>query len=91
MVLRRLIANQGHLNSVEAEKLLNVSRPTARTWMRELSVTGIVEWVESDGNSPERINLGEKWSWMLRRSGDCRMKSNDANSDGHYQSQAESR
>jgi hypothetical protein len=64
-VLRAVIAKSGDLNSAQAEKLLNISRPTARTWMRELSATGIVEWVKSDGNSPEKIVLDQKWFWLL--------------------------
>lgn len=64
LVLRAVIEKQGHLDSAQAEKLLSISRPTARVWMRELSATGIVRWVKSDGNSPEKVVLSHRWSWL---------------------------
>jgi hypothetical protein len=64
-VLRAVIEKHGELNSAQAEKLLNVSRPTSRTWMRELAATGIVQWTDSDGNSPAKIILDQKCSWLL--------------------------
>jgi hypothetical protein len=64
-VLRAVLVGGGGLDAAAAEKMLGVSRPTARSRMRELAATGIVRWSGGNGNVAESITLADEWEWLL--------------------------
>jgi hypothetical protein len=64
-VLREVLFAGGILTSDVLENRLGVSRPTARSRMRELAATGIVSWSKGDGNRGESIILADEWKWLL--------------------------
>ena len=72
-LLRLLIANKGELTTIEIEKSLNVSKPTALRNMVELKAIGLVDYEEEKvpataGNPPynkKTITLREEFNWLL--------------------------
>ncbi len=66
-LLRAVLITGGHLSSKEASRILRVSLPTARRFMRELAATGIVDLQSGAGNIPDRVKLAEKWQWLIGR------------------------
>jgi hypothetical protein len=63
-VLREVLFAGGILTSNMLENRLGVSRPTARSRMREFAATGIVTWSQSDGNRGDSITLANEWKWL---------------------------
>jgi hypothetical protein len=68
-MLRAVLLVGGVLSATNAERMLGVSRPTARWRMKELAATGIVRWVAGNGNAGESIRLADKWAWLLPAEG----------------------
>ena len=64
-ILREIIASGGALTSTEAETSLGITRPTARSWMRELAATGIVKLEHGEGTRPDRATINPEWEWLL--------------------------
>jgi hypothetical protein len=64
-VLRAVLVGGGDLDAATAERTLGVTRPTARSRMREVAATGIVRWNKSNGSVAESITLADEWEWLV--------------------------
>ncbi len=69
-ILRALLVKDGVLTSVDAEKELRISRPTARNWMKELGATGLADYQTGHENQPDRVTLSKPFSWLLEKGDD---------------------
>jgi hypothetical protein len=74
-MLRALLVKDGILTSVDAEKELRISRPTARNWMKELGATGLADYQMGHENQPDRVILSKSFSWLLAKEDDSKGES----------------
>lgn len=63
-VLRVLLWHSNTVTSKLVETELDVSRPTARRYMKELEVVGIVDFQEGAGPEGDKISLRSTWNWL---------------------------
>lgn len=66
-LLRAVLLRGGSMTSADAERSLDVSRPTALEWFKELAATKIVSLQPGDqkASAPAVITLAAKWNWLL--------------------------
>ena len=65
-MIRRL-RKTGTTDSPEVERLCEVSRPTARTYLGELTLLGIVRLSKGShlSNAPDHVTLADEFLWLL--------------------------
>ncbi len=64
-ILRAVLESGGQAESGTLAQLLRVTPPTTRTWMKELAVTGLVDYVAGAGTRADSVTLHDGWRWLL--------------------------
>ncbi len=88
-VLKAVAGNGGCIDSAHLEKILGVSRPTARRDMNELAATGIVALKKGSGNEADEVELGKDWEWLKLPEARCVDAAHHSDSVAAQNSEAE--